>query len=67
LDRRFADRVGYTLESKSALPAGKATVKYELNYDGGGVAKAAPGSSLSTIKKMPTAESSGLDRDFPGG
>src|SRR5271167_3820203 len=35
----WLDRERYTLESKDALPPGKVTVKFEFDYDGGGVGK----------------------------
>jgi hypothetical protein len=35
----WLDRDRYTVESKDPLPAGKATVKFEFKYDGGGLGK----------------------------
>ncbi|MGO9846723.1 MAG: sulfatase-like hydrolase/transferase, partial [Methylocella sp.] len=35
----WVDRDRYTVESKNPLPAGKATVKFEFKYDGGGLGK----------------------------
>ena len=42
----WLDRERYTIESKEALPAGKVTVKFEFNYDGGGVGKGGTGTAL---------------------
>ena len=33
----------YTIESKDALPAGKATIKFDFKYDGGGIGKGGTG------------------------
>jgi hypothetical protein len=52
LDCRFADRERYTLESKDALPAGKATVKYELNDNGGGAGKGGAGQLFVNDQKV---------------
>ena len=57
----WLDRERYTIESKDTLPPGKVTVKFEFNYDGGGVGKGGTGQLFtSTIKRLPTAESSKL-------
>ena len=39
----WLSRDRYTIESKDPLPAGKATVKFEFTYDGGGVGKGGTG------------------------
>ncbi len=39
----WLDRERYTIESKDPLPAGKATVKFDFKYDGGGVGKGGTG------------------------
>ncbi len=39
----WLDRNRYTIESKDPLPAGKATIKFEFKYDGGGVGKGGAG------------------------
>ncbi len=39
----WLDKERYTIESKDPLPAGKATVKFEFKYDGGGVGKGGTG------------------------
>jgi hypothetical protein len=48
----WLDRERYTLESKDALPAGKVTVKYEFNYDGGGVGKGGTGQLFVNGQKV---------------
>jgi hypothetical protein len=48
----WLDRERYTLESKQALPAGKVTVKFEFNYDGGGVGKCGSGQLLVNGQKV---------------
>ena len=48
----WLDRERYTLESKEALPAGKVTVKFEFNYDGGGVGKGGTGQLLVNGQKV---------------
>jgi arylsulfatase len=39
----WLDKERYTIESKDSLPAGKASVKFEFKYDGGGVGKGGTG------------------------
>jgi hypothetical protein len=39
----WLDRERYTIESKEPLPAGKAIVKFEFKYDGGGLGKGGAG------------------------
>jgi arylsulfatase len=48
----WLDREHYTLVSKEALPAGKVTVKFEFNYDGGGVGKGGTGQLLVDSQKV---------------
>ncbi len=48
----WLDREHYTLESKEALPAGKVTVKFDFNYDGGGVGKGGTGQLLVNGQKV---------------
>jgi len=45
-------RERYTLESKEALPAGKVTIKFEFNYDGGGVGKGGTGQLFVNGQKV---------------
>jgi hypothetical protein len=47
----WVGRERYTIESKDPLPAGKATVKFEFKYDGGGLGKGGTG----TIDKITMA------------
>jgi arylsulfatase len=44
----------YTLAAQQALPAGKATIRYEFAYDGGGVGKGGTGSLFVNGKKVAT-------------
>jgi arylsulfatase len=39
----WLDRERYYVESKEALPSGKVTVKFDFNYDGGGLGKGGTG------------------------
>jgi len=48
----WLNRERYTLESKEALPAGKVTVKFEFNYDGGGVGKGGTGQLFVNGQKV---------------
>ncbi len=48
----WLDRERYTIESKDALPAGKVTVKFEFNYDGGGVGKGGTGTLYVNDQKV---------------
>ena len=48
----WLNRERYTLESKDALPAGKVTVKFEFNYDGGGVGKGGTGQLFVNGQKV---------------
>ena len=42
----------YTIESKDSLPAGKATVKFEFKYDGGGLGKGGTGTLYVNDQKV---------------
>jgi arylsulfatase len=42
----------YTVTAKQALPAGKATIRYEFAYDGGGVGKGGTGTLFVNGKKV---------------
>jgi len=44
----------YTVAAKQALPAGKATIRYEFAYDGGGVGKGGVGALFVNGKKVAT-------------
>ncbi len=44
----------YTVAAKQALPAGKATIRYEFAYDGGGVGKGGTGTLFVNGKKVAT-------------
>jgi arylsulfatase len=44
----------YTVAAKQALPAGKATIRYEFTYDGGGVGKGGTGALFVNGKKVAT-------------
>jgi len=44
----------YTVAAKEALPAGKATIRYEFAYDGGGVGKGGTGTLFVNGKKVAT-------------
>jgi len=44
----------YTVAAKQALPAGKATIRYEFAYDGGGVGKGGTGTLFVNGKKVST-------------
>jgi arylsulfatase len=44
----------YTVAAKQALPAGKATIRYEFAYDGGGVGKGGIGTLFVNGKKVAT-------------
>jgi hypothetical protein len=48
----WLDRQRYTLESKEPLPAGKVTVKFQFDYDGGGVGKGASGQLFVNGQKV---------------
>src|SRR5260370_19182377 len=48
----WLDRERYTLASKEALPAGKVTVKFNFNYDGGGVGKGGAGQLFVNGQKV---------------
>ena len=48
----WLDRERYTIESKDALPTGKVTVKFEFNYDGGGVGKGGTGTLYVNDQKV---------------
>src|SRR6202042_1969203 len=52
----------YTLESKDALPGGKVTVKFEFNYDGGGVGKGGTGQLFVNGQKVAEGR---IDRTVP--
>jgi hypothetical protein len=39
----WLDKERYTIESKDPIPAGKATVKFDFKYDGGGIGKGGTG------------------------
>jgi arylsulfatase len=58
----WLDRERYTLESKEALPAGKVTVKFEFNYDGGGVGKGGTGQLFVNGQKVAEGR---IDRTVP--
>jgi len=45
----------YTVTAKQALPAGKATIRYEFAYDGGGVGKGGTGTLFVNGKKVAAA------------
>ena len=44
----------YTVAAKQALPAGKATIRFEFAYDGGGVGKGGMGTLFVNGKKVAT-------------
>jgi len=44
----------YTVAAKEALPAGKATIRFEFAYDGGGVGKGGTGTLFVNGKKVAT-------------
>jgi arylsulfatase len=44
----------YTVAAKQALPAGRATIRYEFAYDGGGVGKGGTGTLFVDGKKVAT-------------
>jgi arylsulfatase A-like enzyme len=44
----------YTVAAKQALPTGKATIRYEFAYDGGGVGKGGTGTLFVNGKKVAT-------------
>jgi arylsulfatase len=44
----------YTMAAKQALPPGKATIRYEFAYDGGGVGKGGTGTLFVNGKKVAT-------------
>jgi arylsulfatase A-like enzyme len=48
----WLDRERYTMEAKDALPAGKVTVKYEFDYDGGGIGKGGNGQLFVNGEKV---------------
>jgi arylsulfatase A-like enzyme len=48
----WLDRERYTLESKDPLPAGKVTVKFQFDYDGGGVGKGGSGQLFVNDQKV---------------
>ena len=48
----------YKVAAKQALPAGKATIRFEFAYDGGGVGKGRSARSSSMAKRSPRAGSS---------
>ena len=48
----WLDKERYTIESKDALPAGKATVKFEFKYDGGGAGKGGTGTLYVNDQKV---------------
>ncbi len=48
----WLDQDRYTIESKDALPAGKATVKFDFKYDGGGIGKGGTGSLYLNDQKV---------------
>jgi hypothetical protein len=50
----WLDKERYTIESKDSLSAGKATVKFEFKYDGGGVGKG--GTGLLYVNGLKVAE-----------
>jgi arylsulfatase len=45
----------YTVAAKQALPAGKATIRFEFAYDGGGVGKGGTGTLFVNGKKVAAA------------
>ena len=53
----WLDKQRYTIESKDPLPAGKATVKFEFKYDGGGVGKGGTGTLYVNDQKVAQGES----------
>jgi hypothetical protein len=48
----WLNRERCTLESKDALPTGKVTVKFEFNYDGGGVGQDSTGQLFVDDQKV---------------
>ncbi|MFZ0678031.1 arylsulfatase [Candidatus Binatus sp.] len=48
----WLDRERYTIESNEALPAGKVTVKFQFNYDGGGIGKGGTGQLFVNGQKV---------------
>src|SRR5262249_1677185 len=48
----FLGRKTYKVASASALPAGKATIRYEFTYDGGGLGKGGTGKILVNGKQV---------------
>jgi arylsulfatase len=48
----WLSRERYTLESKDSLPQGKVTVKFQFNYDGGGVGKGGTGTLYVNDQKV---------------
>ena len=48
----WLDKHRYTIESKDPLPAGKATVKFDFKYDGGGVGKGGTGTLYVNDQKV---------------
>jgi arylsulfatase len=58
----WLDRERYTLESKDPLATGKVTVKFEFNYDGGGVGKSGTGQLFVNGRKVAEGR---IDRTVP--
>jgi arylsulfatase A-like enzyme len=48
----WLDRERYTIESKDPLPAGKVTVKFQFDYDGGGIGKGGTGQLFVNDQKV---------------
>ncbi len=48
----WVGRERYTIESKDPLPAGRATVKFEFKYDGGGLGKGGAGALYVNDQKV---------------
>ena len=51
-DYNFLGLQRFTIESSKKLPAGKSTIKYVFDYDGGGVAKGGNGTIYVNDKKV---------------
>ena len=56
----WLDKQRYTIESKDPLPAGKATVEFDFEYDGGGVGKGGTGTLYVNGEKV----AQGQDRAY---
>ena len=51
-DYNFLGLQRFTIESSEKLPAGKSTIKFDFEYDGGGVAKGGKGTIYINGKKV---------------